>query len=214
MPIQKIKSGRVITVTADEYVADVGIIFYNEDVGDLRLGDGITPGGIPIGGGEFTGDIYFLINGWRLYIDHSCFIDGVIYSDDYPSPFLEKEGTQIVINRVSALVQTIETGGGGTAPSAADIRQEMDQNSVKLNAINNQTDTLKSSLAALDTKIDALPTASETADAVWSHTLRELSTTLTPQQFWDFLLSTPMAPGSAGEKLKNVLTTGNFLALK
>lgn len=51
MPIQKIKSGRVITVVADEYVADVGTIFYNENIRDLRLGDGITPGGIPIGGG-------------------------------------------------------------------------------------------------------------------------------------------------------------------
>ena len=48
MTIQKIKSGRVITVTADQYVGPVGTIFYNEDVGDLRLGDGHTAGGVPL----------------------------------------------------------------------------------------------------------------------------------------------------------------------
>lgn len=59
-----------------------------------------------------------------------------------------------------------------------------------------------------------IPTAEETAQAVWNYTLRELTTTMTPAQFWNFLLSTPMAPGSAGEKLKQALTTGNYLALK
>lgn len=59
-----------------------------------------------------------------------------------------------------------------------------------------------------------IPTAQQTAEAVWNYTLRELTTTMTPAQFWNFLLSTPMAPGSAGEKLKQALTTGNFLSLK
>lgn len=45
MTIQKIKSGRVITVDAEEFVGDRGVIFYNESIGDLRLGDGVTPGG-------------------------------------------------------------------------------------------------------------------------------------------------------------------------
>jgi hypothetical protein len=48
MPIQKIKSGRIITVTADAYVGDQGTIFYDEGIGKLRLSNGRTPGGIPI----------------------------------------------------------------------------------------------------------------------------------------------------------------------
>lgn len=64
-------------------------------------------GGDPIGGGEFTGDIYFLINDWRLEIGQSCTVDGVLYSDDFPSPFVQVSGTQLVTNRVSALVQTV-----------------------------------------------------------------------------------------------------------
>ena len=107
-------------------------------------------GGDPITETQSTGDVYFLINGWRLQISHSCTIDGVLYSDDYPSPFIQTNDTALVTNKVSALVQTVSTGAG----------------------------------------------------------------TMTPEEFWNFLLSTPMDPGSAGEKLKQVLTTGNFLALK
>lgn len=55
MPVQKIKSGRIITVQASTYVGDKGIIFYDEDTPQLRLSDGITPGGIPIIGGGGTG---------------------------------------------------------------------------------------------------------------------------------------------------------------
>lgn len=112
-------------------------------------------GGDPIGAGEFTGDVYFLINGWRILLDHSCDFIGVIYSDNFPSPFVQVEGTQIVTNKVSSLVNTVSTGGGSgssitaedvwgysnrtltatpayNGPSVAQIRQEMDANSVKL----------------------------------------------------------------------------------
>ena len=54
MSIQKIKAGRVTQVVADEWVGPYGTLFYNEDLGDLRVGDGVTPGGILLsfGGGE------------------------------------------------------------------------------------------------------------------------------------------------------------------
>jgi hypothetical protein len=55
MPVQKIKSGRIITVQASTYVGDKGIIFYDEDTPELRLSDGITPGGILFTGGGSTG---------------------------------------------------------------------------------------------------------------------------------------------------------------
>lgn len=134
-------------------------------------------GGDPIGGGQFTGDVYFLINNWRIIVDHSCAIDGVIYSDDYPSPFVQVVGTQIVTNKVSSLVSVVAPTvivDGGTIPSAATI-----------------------------------------AEAVWTALDRSLSVEqITAADVWNFLLSQPSTPGSAGEKLKQVLTTGNFLALK
>ena len=51
MPVQKIKSGRVITVDAPTFVGDKGTIFYDEDTPQLRLSDGLTPGGILFTGG-------------------------------------------------------------------------------------------------------------------------------------------------------------------
>lgn len=51
MPVQKIKSGRIITVDAPTYVGEKGTIFYDEDTPQLRLSDGLTPGGILFTGG-------------------------------------------------------------------------------------------------------------------------------------------------------------------
>lgn len=45
MTIQKIKSGRVPAVDADQFIGEKGTIFYNESLGDLRISDGFTPGG-------------------------------------------------------------------------------------------------------------------------------------------------------------------------
>lgn len=104
-------------------------------------------GGDPIGGGLYTGDVYFLINNWRILVDHSCLIDGVIYSDNYPSPFVQVTGTQIVTNRVSSLVQTVapvvdnlQVTVDPLAPTAAQIRQEIDNNSTKLAEISSKQD--------------------------------------------------------------------------
>ena len=55
MTIQKIKASRVTTISADDFVGSIGMIFYNEDLGDLRLSDGITLGGIPLATGSGSG---------------------------------------------------------------------------------------------------------------------------------------------------------------
>lgn len=46
--IRKIKAGRITTVNLDQYVGEYGTIFYDEDVGELRVSDGINPGGDPV----------------------------------------------------------------------------------------------------------------------------------------------------------------------
>jgi hypothetical protein len=51
MPVQKIKSGRVLNPPVGQFIGERGIIFYDEGLGDLRLSDGHTPGGIPLTGG-------------------------------------------------------------------------------------------------------------------------------------------------------------------
>jgi hypothetical protein len=49
MSIRKIRAGRIPTVTAQQYVGENGTIFWNEATGALRLSDGHTVGGNPIG---------------------------------------------------------------------------------------------------------------------------------------------------------------------
>jgi hypothetical protein len=50
MPIYKIQAGRIITVEADQWVGDDGVIWYDGGTGEFRYGDGTTPGGRRIGG--------------------------------------------------------------------------------------------------------------------------------------------------------------------
>jgi hypothetical protein len=95
-------------------------------------------GGDPIGGGLYAGVIYFLMNGWKIVIDHTLTIDGILYSDDQSSPYVAGPGVAIATNTVSNLVQKVATSGNeysladfwsynsrtltsGAAPSANDI---------------------------------------------------------------------------------------------
>jgi hypothetical protein len=57
----------------------------------------------PIPGG-FTGDTYFLINGWKLVYDPRVVaISGILYSDDYPTPYYFTDGSPVYPATVSAL---------------------------------------------------------------------------------------------------------------
>ncbi len=66
-----------------------------------------STGGDPVGGGQFTGDIYFLINNWRILVSDATTITGTVYSDNFPSPFIAAEGANVVTNSVSNLVQNL-----------------------------------------------------------------------------------------------------------
>ena len=124
-------------------------------------------GGDPIAGTtEATGDVYFLINGWRVLVDHSCIINGVIYSEDFNSPFIQVMDTQIVTNKVSAIVQTVAPVISGNisisgAATKEEIRQEIDSNSSRLNEISNT--------------VNSIPTAIENRDIILNTSITELT---------------------------------------
>ena len=63
MPVQKIKAGRIVNVEVPTYVGNRGVIFFDEDVAELRLGDGITPGGIPFSFGGSIDAVLYLDGG-------------------------------------------------------------------------------------------------------------------------------------------------------
>jgi hypothetical protein len=64
----------------------------------------------PIPGG-FTGDTYFLINDWKLLYDpRKVAINGVLYSDDYETPYFFVEDESAVFPAtVASLVNTAVT---------------------------------------------------------------------------------------------------------
>jgi hypothetical protein len=81
----------------------------------------------PIPGG-FTGDSYFLINNWKLLYDPRVVaITGVLFSDDYSTPYyFVEDGAAVFPAQISSLVNTVETktnvvtGDLSAVPSSSD----------------------------------------------------------------------------------------------
>lgn len=82
-------------------------------------------GADPIPGGE-TGVTFFLTNGWKLVYDPNVVaISGVLYSEDYATPYWNAAGSPVYPATVSALVnsavsyQNVVTGTALTAEQTA-----------------------------------------------------------------------------------------------
>lgn len=100
----------------------------------------------PIGGGNYTGDSYFLINGWKLSVDLAKVrVTGVLFSDNYDTAYYTPNLVAQYPATVSSLVNTVSVAGGSGASAA------------ELWAYNNRSLTVSA------------PTAVENANAVWSH---------------------------------------------
>ncbi len=84
----------------------------------------------------------FLVNGWKLRpqeSNHTLTInDGILLVNGGGDPFLNTNGAYTVRINYQQPVQAISfsTGGGvGIAPTVQEIRQEIDENSIKLNEL-------------------------------------------------------------------------------
>ena len=78
----------------------------------------------PIGGGAYTGDTYFLINGWKLLIDlRKVRVTGVLYSDNYDTAYYTEALVAQFPATVSSLVNTvvINTPAVVIPPTAAEV---------------------------------------------------------------------------------------------
>jgi hypothetical protein len=68
-----------------------------------------TIGGDPTIAGQRAGDIYFLINGWKLVIDLTqTRVNGALFSDDYDTAYYNDSLVPLYPVTVSSLVNTIE----------------------------------------------------------------------------------------------------------
>jgi len=75
-----------------------------------------TTGGDPAGDGQFTADVYFLINDWQIVVNDLVEVNGILYHDN-PSlkPFIINPGGGVIAT-VSNLAQTVETSTGALTP--------------------------------------------------------------------------------------------------
>lgn len=77
---RKIKAG-LVNSNIQDFVGEVGNMFFNIETGELRLSDGITPFGKPVvggtGGGGFEGNVIYL-DGGDAYSNYNgtAIIDG------------------------------------------------------------------------------------------------------------------------------------------
>lgn len=83
-----------------------------------------------LGIGVYSGDTYFLMNGWKLSINlQKVKVTGVLYSDDYASAYYTEELKLQYPVSVSAIVNTLSTSIGSLV-TAADIRKEIEDSTI------------------------------------------------------------------------------------
>lgn len=119
---------KVIYVHPEVTVLDIRTDVYTSWVDWVVLRDNLKylpalryTGFDPIGGGQYTGDSYFLINGWKLSVDLTKVkVTGVLYSDDYDTAYYSPDMVPQYPATVSSLVNTVSINGGvGTVTEVA-----------------------------------------------------------------------------------------------
>jgi hypothetical protein len=140
-------------------------------------------GGDPTVAGQTAGDIYFLQNGWKLYIDLTKVkVTGTLFSDDFDSAYFDFNGVIQFPAQVSSLVSGISaTSSGGTTP--AEVWTYSDR-------------TLTQAISA------SAPTTAQIAEAVWQYISRTLTADAAPTlaEIWSYssrTLTTTEAPSAS-----------------
>jgi len=129
-----------------------------------------TIGGDPTPGDKFAGDIYFMINGYRIVYDPTHVkVTGVIYSDDYDTAWLYFLNTTLPVYPAEAsnLVLAVQPSLSGLLiPSAGDnataVRTELTpeltlvDTSISSRATQTSVDDIQTDVTTIDGKTDTL----------------------------------------------------------
>ena len=123
---------RIISVNPDVANIDVKIDIYsawkrwmlvddNNKIGQVVR----VIGGDPTTQGQTAGDIYFLVNGWRLQVDlGQTAVKGSIFSDDFDSPLIDFDNNLVFQSLVSSLVTGIDLDPV-IPPTATEVAQQV-----------------------------------------------------------------------------------------
>jgi hypothetical protein len=126
-------------------------------------------GGDPIGSNVFTGDIYFLINNWKLTIDLTRFkVAGALYSDNFDTAYFTPDVVPQYPATVASLVNTVASIGSTFTP--ADMWSNPDAQAMQA-AVQDFTTKLN----ILTSSGQIAPTALENALAVRAELTAELA---------------------------------------
>jgi len=160
-----------------------------------------TIGGDDLGGGLDAGAYFFLRNdlGWRIRpyeASHDLTITGNLYANDVNLPIsVPTLGPYTVSFRLttSSLTQRVASKEQIAAEVRVELTPELDNMDATVSSRATQT-----SIDDMQIDIDAITLALSTV----------------PADTWNELLTGTFPAGSMGEKMQQVLTTGNFIALK
>ena len=160
-----------------------------------------TIGGDPVGGGQFAGDIYFLMNNWQIEVNTVIKVTGTLFHDNGIEPFIVNAGGGVTAI-VSNLAYAYNTSGS-VAPTVLEIRNELDANSTKLietidrlNTITLYVDQLESRLTATRaSKLDNLDIKTSDVFNI------PMNTTIIPNSMADWIT-------------RKMLTLNKFIGLK
>lgn len=105
---------KLIIINEEEDLIDIQVDVYSAWKNWAMYSDNLkfdaamrAVGGDPLPGGDFLGSTFFLINDWKIYVDHSVGFSGNLFAEDGSSAFVAPTGTQIVTQRVSNLVDKV-----------------------------------------------------------------------------------------------------------
>ena len=162
-----------------------------------------TIGGDPLGDGKYTGDIYFLTNGWRLVVDLTQVrITGTLYSDDYDTAYcapLGPGGSLVPLYPavVSQLVQTVQVPvnvvTGDPTTIAARVWDALLTNHLNAGTFGQFLQNVPAQTAAL---VPTPPSADAIANAVWEEPAMD-----------------HLSPGSIGEMVTQIKADTGSVAI-
>jgi len=124
-------------------------------------------GGDPTVTGQKAGDIYFMTNGWRVVYDPTeVTVTGVLFSDDYDTPWLYSEDLEQVYPAVVAsLVNAITAAGLGipsSSETASAVRTELTPEltlvdaSISSRATQTSVNNIQTDVTTIDGKVDTI----------------------------------------------------------
>lgn len=143
---------KLIYVMSDVDELDVRVDLYSDAKEWQMLNPAYRPpiraiGGDPTTQGGTAGTIFFTTNGWRLAIDHTITISGVLFSDDYPDPIVTVGSAELIKQVVANLVDNA---------NVSSVEDELQQIITDVAGIPTAIENADATVAALNSAIQTL----------------------------------------------------------